>query len=124
MSFGTGAGLGSGAAGDATRVGILSDALLDSARKRSQRRLNDSKVEVEHLTLVVDAMWSLLAERLNLTNDDLLARIDELDLADGVLDGRRQPAPAMCTGCEAAIPPGRPNCQFCGTPSPDRDPFT
>ena len=48
---------------------------------------------LDRLVLVLGAMWSLLEER-GFTNDDLIARINEIDRADGLADGRRFSGPS------------------------------
>lgn len=107
----------SGTGANASR-GITTDPVRVAARKRSQRRLTDANIGLENLTLTVDAMWSLLAERLQLTNEDLAVRIDELDKAGSVGGGDRAPETVVCQSCGTAVPNSRPNCQFCGVPNP------
>ena len=75
---------------------------------------------VDRLILVVDAMWSLLEE--NGYSDVLLRRrIAEIDVADGIEDGKRQDLAATCGTCQSKVPVGRETCQFCGAPAPTSD---
>lgn len=68
---------------------------------------------IDRLVLVVDAIWSILKE--NGYNDaQLIQRIRETDMVDGVTDGRRQAYPQKCKKCEALVEPGRPTCTYCG----------
>ena len=84
---------------------------------------------VERMALVAEAMWELLSERAGISQDDLLARVRVIDARDGAVDGRRGIAPdapvTRCAACQAVVPPGRKDCQFCGTAVPGRevDPF-
>lgn len=79
--------------------------------------LLDLHERVDRLILVVDGMWSLL-EDAGYTNEQLLEKIQEIDLADGIEDGRRTQLATQCVGCDAKVAPGLPSCQFCGTPLP------
>lgn len=87
--------------------------------------LLDVHERVDRLLLVVGAMWSLLEEN-GYSPEQLKARIEEIDAADGVLDGKRTPAMGHCRNCDAKVAPGLPACQFCGTAVPGNtdDPFT
>ena len=79
---------------------------------------------LDRLVLVIGAMWSLLEER-GFTNDDLIARIHEIDKADGLADGRRVTGPSDCRECGSKVAPGLQACQFCGAAVPTSavDPF-
>ena len=76
--------------------------------------LLDVEERIDRLILVIDAMWSLLEEQ-GFSGEDLRARIDKIDAADGEPDGRRTAKPVACLGCEAMVPAGLASCQFCGT---------
>ena len=69
---------------------------------------------VDRLLMVVEALWSLLREQ-GLSDEQLAARIKELDLADGSIDGRRTHPATVCRSCESKVPAGLPRCQICGT---------
>lgn len=86
----------------AGRAGASSTDILD---------LND---RVDRLILVVDAMWSLLEEA-GFTDEQLVERIERIDLSDGTADGKRRPEASTCSNCEAKVPGDLPACQFCGT---------
>jgi hypothetical protein len=75
---------------------------------------------VYRLLLANEAMWTLCAERLGLTQDDLLTRMRELDASDGRIDGRhtQDPAARRCPSCNAVVPNEMTACQFCGTAAP------
>ncbi|HKQ57445.1 MAG TPA: hypothetical protein VJY35_06220 [Candidatus Eisenbacteria bacterium] len=105
------------------------ESIADSVLERSRDR--DAKLDdkIERLALVTEAMWELLSEQTNVTVADLAARIRELDAKDGKMDGRRGPPPdapkVYCTACQAVVPHGRKDCQFCGAPAPggETNPF-
>jgi hypothetical protein len=108
-------------------LGSRDAALTRSAATAMRASTPESKVldlhdRVDRLVLIVEAMWSLLEET-GLTEEQLLAKISELDTADGVADGRITRAPTTCPACGSASPAGRTTCQVCGGPLDVTDPF-
>jgi len=71
--------------------------------------------QLDKLGLVCQAMWSLIRERTNLTDKDLLTRVTELDLKDGVLDGKYTKPPVDCPKCGSKMSRKFNRCLFCGT---------
>ncbi len=86
------------------------DASLD-VRAEMQR-------EIDRLLLVNEAMWSLLSERLGLTEEALMARMQELDLQDGHLDGKLVKAPVQCPQCSRQNGRRHLTCLYCGADLP------
>ncbi len=78
----------------------------------------DLHERVDRLLMVVDGIWSLLEDD-GYTDEQLLARIQEIDAADGVADGKRTQLAAQCGECGAKVAPGLSSCQFCGTALPE-----
>ena len=83
-------------------------------REDRAREMRDLQAQVEQLTLVCMAMWSLVREETNLTEDDLIKRVRDLDLFDGVPDGRVTPQIAKCSGCNRVMSPRHKKCIYCG----------
>lgn len=77
---------------------------------------------VERLLLVTEAMWELLSEKLGITVTDLAERVRTIDNRRHVA---AETALLHCSACQAAIPPGKTTCQFCGAavPQAKADPF-
>ncbi len=69
----------------------------------------------DRLVLVVHAMWSVMSEKMGLTDAGLAKRMTELDAADGALDGRVT-APAVRCSCGAMVCRKLNRCLFCGKP--------
>ena len=79
---------------------------------------------IERLLLITDAMWELLSERAGVTDEELAAKVHEIDgRGDGARDGRRARSIRRCTSCQAAIEHGRATCTFCGAPAPGTTPI-
>ncbi|HEY7563903.1 MAG TPA: hypothetical protein VIA81_03180 [Acidimicrobiia bacterium] len=75
---------------------------------------------LDRTLLVIEALWTLLKEH-GYTDEQLAARISELDEADGMVDGRHVPDPLTCRSCGSKVPAGLPRCQFCGAETGQAD---
>lgn len=84
------------------------------ARKAVEREYLHIEKRLDKLALVVQAMWSLVAEKSSLTETDLLRRVTELDAQDGAMDGRVTKPPVPCPKCDAMICRKFNRCLFCG----------
>jgi len=83
----------------------------------------DLHARIDRLTMVNEALWTLLQEASNLTDEHLINRIGELDESDGKSDGVFKPAALRCNKCDAAVGHGRRTCMFCGAEATARSPF-
>jgi hypothetical protein len=101
--------MGQRAAARASAMGVVASAITGSSH--SVTALDE---RVDRLLMVIEAMWSLLREN-GYTDEQLAARIKELDEADGAADGRRLPPAIVCRSCDSKVPAGLPRCQICGT---------
>ena len=63
-------------------------------------------------------MWELLSERLGVTDEELIARIREIDFRDGKLDGRVTKGLAECPQCNRPNATDRSRCLYCGCELP------
>jgi hypothetical protein len=80
--------------------------------------------EINRLLMINEALWEILRDREGLKDEDLVRKIDEIDLRDGVLNGRREKAtPKDCSECGRTLPRRQPVCIYCGTDAENRDPF-
>ena len=96
---------------DVARESVMSS---DKTRKNTER-----------LYLVVQAMWELLKDKAGLTDADLDAKVQEIDMRDGRLDGQdsTQTDPLTCRQCGRTILSGQAQCSWCGTQA-EGGPFT
>src|ERR1039457_5312805 len=78
--------------------------------------LADLNSRVERLVLVTQALSELLAERAGVSDADVLAKIDEIDMRDGVRDGRAGGRARLCPKCGHPSPGPRTACLYCGAP--------
>src|SRR5947209_6279585 len=68
--------------------------------EEARARVLDLEARVSKLTLVNHAMFELMAQRMGITEAELIDKVNEIDLRDGSLDGR-QPTepPVLCAQC-------------------------
>ena len=69
--------------------------------------------QLGRLTLACTAMWTLLRQRLGVTDQELLEAIQEVDLRDGVLDGQYKPPALACPRCGRRNNHRRGTCMYC-----------
>ena len=74
--------------------------------------------QVGRLTLACTAMWTLLRQRVGVTDQELLEAIQEVDLRDGVLDGQYKSPALTCTRCGRRNNRVRRACMYCEAPLP------
>jgi hypothetical protein len=84
-----------------------------------QSEVDRLETQVEKLTLICHAMWVILKDKTQLSEEDLLAKVMELDLADGVADGRHNTVPKDCPACKRPMSSQHKRCLYCGhVPTP------
>ncbi len=93
---------------------INSDNSTHASSGGARAKTTENEARLDRLVLATEAMWTLLRDKLGVTEEDLLNRINEIDLSDGQLDGKvRKPAVA-CPSCSRTISPRFPKCMYCG----------
>ena len=95
------------AVGGMTAAGTSGESLRDRNRLLERR--------LEKLSLVCQALWTLVRDRTGITEGDLLRRVQELDLSDGRLDGRIAEA-AVCAACGRTSSKRHARCLYCEAP--------
>jgi len=77
----------------------------------------------EHLALKCQALWELIRDNTKLTDEDIEKKIGEVDLRDGVSDGKMTKVPQPCQSCGRTVSLRHSNCLYCGEVLPARDIF-
>jgi hypothetical protein len=77
-----------------------------------RRRLED---RLERLALICMGMWSLLQSTTDLTEEDLVERVREIDLMDGVVDGKITHQVCRCGRCDRPMSSRHTRCIYCGS---------
>ncbi|WP_432800184.1 hypothetical protein [Poriferisphaera sp. WC338] len=89
-------------AGDLTQTEILAEQV---------DQLQDSH---DRLSLVCMAMWSLMQDNTQITENDLIERVRKIDLMDGVEDGKVSQPLAKCSACNQTMSQRHDRCIYCG----------
>ena len=93
-------------------------ATADQAQAKSydlERRVNQLEAENDSLTLILMAMWELFGKSNGLFLKDLEAKMQEIDLRDGKLDGKASGGPRICGECDRPLGDRRQVCVYCGS---------
>jgi hypothetical protein len=89
----------------------------ESASNRADRLASDIRRlqrQVDRLSMSCQAMWELIRENSNITEEMLEQRIREVDLRDGVEDGKMGPEVVSCPTCGRKTNTQRGYCVICG----------
>lgn len=86
--------------------------------RSASRTVEELEERLDRLAMLSAAMWTLIRDRTRLTEDDLVEKLNELDLRDGVEDGRVGRAVLACTQCGRPVSSRSAKCQYCGAPRP------
>ncbi len=87
------------------------DTLLGN--KENRRSKADLEERIDQLSLISEAMWELLRDSSNISETMLLNKVEEIDIRDGKLDGKKDKS-KLCNSCGRKINPRRKQCVFCG----------
>ncbi|HXV71024.1 MAG TPA: hypothetical protein VEB69_06425 [Acidimicrobiia bacterium] len=96
-----------GRAASLARSAAVGDATIHT------NRIEDINERIDMMAMLVRGMWALLEEQ-GFTAEQLMAKLEELDQADGTPDGRIKSAPVPCSSCDSLVPAGMAKCQYCG----------
>lgn len=111
------------AAGNAMKAEAAAAAAARAANE-STSSTRQLEREVNRLLMITEALWEIIQEREGLSDEHLVAKIDEIDFRDGALDGRlAKTPPTKCSACNRTLPKRQPVCIYCGLEADLRDPF-
>ena len=88
-----------------------------SRTERHSDHIDNLTRHIERLSLASQAMWELLKSRSDLTEEELDAKILEIDARDGQVDGKMKTAPILCPSCARTTSATRDTCVLCGAPT-------
>lgn len=79
-----------------------------------RRKIEVLEKQCERLTLAAMAMAEIMRDKLNCSEQEIEAKLVEIDLRDGRLDGQYRAAPGQCPGCNRPNGGSRRQCLYCG----------
>ena len=82
----------------------------------SAKTKNDmQQQEIERLLMITEALWEFIKKGMDLTDEQLRNKINEIDLRDGDQDGKVAKKPIEnCTQCDRPLLRNKPFCLYCG----------
>ena len=94
--------------------GSQAAARAESGARNAQREVKHLRSSLGKTMLICEALWELLRDKTNLTEADLHKKMYEIDMRDGVLDGKNQRQAVQCPDCGRTVSPRHPACVYCG----------
>jgi hypothetical protein len=102
------------------RASSAADSAIDAqdARRSAQDtllRTRQLEARCDRALLVCEALWTLLRDKMGVKEEELIDRVNQVDLSDGKLDGKvRRPA-VDCPKCRRKVARRFSRCVYCGT---------
>lgn len=90
----------------------IDEAKTDAAQ--AANRVAELEASLQRMTLVSQALWELLRDHFEIPEQELLDKINEIDLRDGVLDQRITPKVSPCPKCGRPVSAKNSSCYYCG----------
>ncbi len=91
---------------------------------RLHNRVREMEDRVNRLSMICCAMWTVIAAHTNVGDEELVRLVQELDLLDGVEDGRaRVPEVRDCPQCHRPVSIRHLRCLYCGADPGQGGPF-
>ncbi|HOH28465.1 MAG TPA: hypothetical protein PLC40_02215 [Candidatus Hydrogenedentes bacterium] len=87
---------------------------INQAANLVRTDVNDLREQVERLALLTQSLWELLRERLPLTEAELEKKVQEVDMRDGIADGKLGRHPLRCPKCLRVSNSRHKRCLYCG----------
>jgi len=91
------------------------------AADQLRSEVSDLKRKTEALTIASQALWELVRAHTGLTDADILAKMQEIDLRDGKPDGKITGTLVHCHACRRGTHSKRKLCMYCGELLPPAD---
>lgn len=85
-----------------------------SVAERQRDEIEGLERQVDHLTLVCQAMWELIRDHTEFEEQELEQKVIEIDLRDQRLDGKIKAQIIQCPSCGRNNNTRRRNCVICG----------
>ncbi len=95
-------------------VQSTSNARAKSKADALNRKIRLLEANLAKTLLLCETMWEFISREHNLTENDLHNMINEVDMRDGVLDGKNQRKASECPGCGRMVSARHPACMYCG----------
>lgn len=85
-----------------------------SAAQAIGQRLKVIEANLAKTLMICETLWELLRDKHGWSDQDLYKKLHEVDMRDGVLDGKNQRKAVKCPDCEHTVSARHPACIYCG----------
>lgn len=94
-----------------------SNAQRDAKHTNFQVNVEIARLEskIDNLALICEALVQILVERGGVTEREITEKITEIDLRDGLADGKFSGNPTRCPTCDRVAHTRQRTCMYCGT---------
>ena len=91
--------------------------------RENAREVSNLEERVDKLVLICTSLWELLKERTDLSEEDLMSKVREIDLRDGTAVGKITVGLQNCHKCGRTMSPKHRRCLYCGADGLEQDAF-
>ena len=79
--------------------------------------------KIDQLALKCQALWEIVRSETSLSDSDIKTKIHEIDMRDGVSDGKITKSERHCNSCGHAVGKRYVRCLYCGKPIEGKEVF-
>ncbi len=94
-----------------------------SKLRKGENEVDALRDQIDKMALINQALYDLLKKHVGITDEELRRKVRELDVSDGVEDGRLRSEPLECPKCGAVVTAGALKCYSCGATIAPSRPF-
>ena len=95
-------------------TGSQSSSRAESKASAVEGEVKQLRADLARSLMISEALWELLRDRAKLTEQDLHKKLYEIDMRDGVLDGKNVRKATKCPDCDHMVSSRHPACIYCG----------
>ena len=88
----------------------------------ARHKVDVLEARLDRTMLICEALWTLVRDKVGITEKELIERINDVDLSDGELDGKVRRGARPCPDCGKPVGAHFDKCIYCGRLVP-REPF-
>ncbi len=103
-----------GAYGSGAYTAMHDSAAAKTKASQAAERVRVLEANLAKVLMINEALWEILRDKLDLTDEELNQKLYEIDMRDGVLDGKNQRSVSECPSCHRKVSPRHPACIYCG----------
>jgi len=94
----------------------MASARVSNQASEAKSQTEFLRADVEKLLMITEALWSILKEQHGYSDEELIRRVQEIDLRDGIADGKvAKQVQLSCPQCHRTLIRNHPKCLYCGT---------